>query len=161
MPETIGESFVNQLKQYYQQKPAREPAVNRGHQARNFKGGKINRLRPIIKRESISFKVATRLNDTTFVSVVPPFYNVVTNDYYLSVAVGLGVIVNLLPAATATIGKVVIIKDATGGCGGLTPIQILPAGADTLDTFPGALLMIIPFQVLSVMSDGVGNWEII
>jgi len=50
MPETIGESFVNQLRQYYESKAAREPSVNRGHRSRNFKGGEMNRYRPIVKQ---------------------------------------------------------------------------------------------------------------
>lgn len=161
MSEYISESLINQLRQYLQQKPAREPAVNRGHRLRNIVAGRVNRKRPLDKYKSINSKINPRINYEIVTATAAPIYNVVADDYHLSVTVGLGVIVNLLPAINTRAGKTLVIKDTTGGCAGLTPITITPAGVDTLDTFPGALAMIIPFQVLKIMSDGVGNWEII
>lgn len=159
MPETIGESFVNQLKQYYQQKPAAEPAVNRGHRSRDFKGGRINRLRPLSKRKSMSFKVAP--NTVLFVTTAGPIYTATINDYHLSVIVGLGVTVNLPLAIDARAGKIIEVKDATGGCAGPTPIIVTPAGADTIEGFPGAAVIIVPFTTYRIISDGIGNWEVI
>ena len=56
MAEFISEALINQLKQYMQQKPAREPAVNRGHRLRDIIGGRVNRYGRLNKSPKIQAK---------------------------------------------------------------------------------------------------------
>lgn len=158
MAEFISESLVNQLKQYMQQKPAREPAVTRGHRLRDITGGRVNRYGRLGK----SSKIKTRgIRNPVFASTPDGVYNATPVDYHISCTVIFGVIINLPVNTSAGAGKIIEIKDANGGAGGITPITVAPNGADTIDGVAAVLLIVIPFQTVRLMADGAGNWEVI
>jgi hypothetical protein len=166
MAESAPREFLHQLTEYLTQRPPREYPINRGHRTRHFSAARLNRYIPNTKRvlgsrgEGALCGLKLGRNNTSFVSTAAPIYNATTTDYHISVNVGVGVVVNLPLAASAGLGKIMQIKDTFGIAAPPTPIAVTPVGADTLER-GGPILMVVAFQVLRLISDGMTNWEVI
>jgi hypothetical protein len=90
-------------------------------------------------------------------------YSANTSDYYIGVdtaVAGPTVTITLPTAVAANNGKVFIIKDEGGNCS-VRNITIAPSGSDVLDGSALGLTLVVNYESITVVSDGVGSWYII
>jgi|688.fasta_scaffold17529_6 hypothetical protein len=90
-------------------------------------------------------------------------YSPTPSDYYIGVdsSVPGGAITITLPlAAEAGNGKVFVIKDEGGNCS-VRNITIAPSGSEQLDGAALGYTLVVNYEAITVVSDGVGAWYII
>lgn len=161
MPEYISESLINQLRQYLQQKPAREPAVHRGHRVRNITGGRVNRKRPLDKYKSINSKIDIKTNDPLFVTTASAAYVATARDWHISADCRINQVAITLPlAASVAAGKQIAVKESWGVAPVPFTVSIAAAGADTLEKPAVGMVFGAAGQSVVLISDGVSNWEV-
>lgn len=90
-------------------------------------------------------------------------YSVTLSDYYIGVDAstpGPLVVITLPSAAAAGNGKVFVIKDEAG-YSSTRNINIAPTGSDSVDGSALGYTLVINYESITVVSDGVSKWYII
>ena len=129
MAEFISERFLNQLNQYLEQKPAREP--HRGHRVRHLQGGVVNRLRPLAKRSGSGpfcrGLIKIGVNTPRYTATAALAYAATVDDWHIAADCTINQVTITLPSAISVgAGKQISIKDAFGMVG--APWTIVIAG---------------------------------
>lgn len=90
-------------------------------------------------------------------------YSASTSDCYIGVSVltpGPLVTITLPPSIAAGNGKVFVIKDESG-TSSVRNINIAPSGSDQVDGSALGYTLVVNYESVTLVSDGMGNWYII
>lgn len=82
-----------------------------------------------------------------------------STDYFLALPTNSLAFTITLPAANAIEGRILIFKDEDWNAD-VNNITITPAGADTIDFIAGSLVLTQEGASVTLISNGVSNWEV-
>ena len=155
--------FIHQLEEYLDQKPPREHPLNRGHRVRSFTGGRLNRYIPLMKQSlggALSSLKSNR-NDARYVATAAVLYNALPCDWHIGADCRANNVVITLPfAAAAGAGRQITVKDAFAVAPAPFTITVNIQLGDTINWAAGVIFG-APNQNITVISDGITNWEVI